>query len=439
MGNPRWKDGPMRSATMVFLVLAFAPCCSAALAATQAVELAIRTDRPEAVYAKGETATFIIEMKNGGPLVAQAPLEVELSSNGFWDVERREVVLEEGRAQVSATQAKPSVLWVRATYRPEGGEAVKALGGAAFSPEEIQASMPPPDDFDEFWSAQKALVDAAPLNAVLTPVPCPVEGYEIFAVTMDGLDGTKVTGYLAKPEGEGPFPGLLRFQWSGVYSLDPNWALNYARWGFLAFNMNPHDIENGQPERYYEELRRGRLAAYSHQGRESRETSYLRQMFLRCYRAAEFVASRPDWDGHNLVATGSSMGGGQALAAAALSPHVTAIAVDAPAMCDHTAAVVGRMPGWPKLVAMRAGVPDPVQLEASRYVDGVNLASRITVPALVGTGFQDLTCPSSSVFAVCNSLRGPKQLVLDPLSGHSGEKPNWSRESREFLLGQQGR
>ena len=424
---------------MVVLVLAGALGWSVALTATQAAELAVRTDRPEAVYTKGETATFIIEMKAGGRPVAQAPLEVELSTNGFWDVERREVVLKDGQARVSATQAEPSVLWARATYQPEGGEAVKALGGAAFSPEEIQPSMAPPDDFDAFWSAQKALVDAVPLSAVVTPVPSPVEGYEVFAVTMDGPDGTKVTGYLAKPEGKGPFPGLMRFQWSGVYSLDPNWALNYARLGFLAFNMNPHDIENGRPEGYYQELRQGRLAAYAHQGRESRETSYLRQMFLRCYRAADFVASRPDWDGQNLVATGSSMGGGQALAAGALSPHVTAVAVDVPAMCDHTAAVVGRMPGWPKLVAMRAGVPNPGHLAASRYVDGVNLASRITVPALVGTGFKDLTCPSSSVFAVYNSLRGPKRLVLDPLSGHSGEKPNWSRESRAFLLGQRGR
>ena len=44
-----------------------------------------------------------------------------------------------------------------------------------------------------------------------------------------------------------------------------------------------------------------------------------------------------------------------------------------------------------------------------------------------------------AVFAVYNSLRGPKQLVLDPLSSHSGKKPNWSRESRAFLLGQRGR
>jgi len=424
---------------MAVLVLALALGCAAALAAGTAPGLTIRTDRPDAVYGKGETVTFAIELAGRGEPVAQAPLEVELSTNGFWDVERRQVALEGGRAEVRATRPGPCVLWIRATYRPEDGQPLKAVAGCTFSPEEIQASMPAPEDFDAFWSAQKARVDAVPANAVLTPVPCPEEGYEIYAVTVDGVDGTKVTGYLAKPKGEGPFPGLLKFQWSGVYSLDPNWALNYARWGFLALNVNPHDIENGKPEQYYQELRRGRLRAYAHQGRESRETSYLVGMYLRGYRAAQYLTSRPDWDGRHLVATGSSMGGGQALAAAALSPQVTAVAVDVPAMCDHAAALAGRMPGWPKLVAMRGGVPDPAQLEASRYVDGVNFAGRITVPALVGTGFMDLTCPASSVLAAYNALPGPKRLVLSPLTGHSGEKPDWSRESRIFVLGQRDR
>ena len=38
-------------------------------------------------------------------------------------------------------------------------------------------------------------------------------------------------------------------------------------------------------------LKAGRLAGHMLQGRESREKTYFRQMYLRCYRAAEFVAS----------------------------------------------------------------------------------------------------------------------------------------------------
>jgi cephalosporin-C deacetylase len=424
---------------MMLLVLGLALGGWAALAATQDVELTVRTDRPDAVYAKGETVTFIIELKDKGQPVEEATLGVDLSTTGFPGGERRQVVLKGGEADVTGSQPNPGMLWIRVTYQPEGGKEVTADAGAAFSPEEVKPSMPPPDDFDEFWSAQKAALDAVPMNAVLTPVPSEDEGCEVFDVSMEGPDGTKVTGYLAKPVGPGPFPGLVKFFWSGVYSLEARRAVYDAQAGFLAFHMNPHGIENGKPREYYRELDRGRLANYAHQGRESREKSYLRQMFLRCYRAAEFVASRPEWDGKHLLSTGHSMGGGQALAAAALSPHVTAVAVDAAAMCDHTAFVAGRMAGWPFLVPVRSGVPDPAILTASRYVDGVNFATRITVPAVVSTGFKDLTCPSSTEFAVYNALRGPKQLLMDPHTAHSATRPEWGRKLQELMRAQGGR
>jgi len=100
---------------------------------------------------------------------------------------------------------------------------------------------------------------------------------------------------------------------------------------------------------------------------------------------------------------------------------------------------VGRAPGWPHLVIVRGNEPDPATLTAARYVDSVNFAAQITVPALIGTAFQDLTCPSSGVFAAYNALQGPKEVAVDPLSGHSGQKPNWSRRSQEFLREHRGR
>ncbi|NLW50702.1 MAG: acetylxylan esterase [Candidatus Brocadiaceae bacterium] len=422
----------MTRAATVLLGFALLLGSPVATAAEQALQLAVRTDRPEAVYAKGETVTFIIEMQHGDQPVAEALLDVELSADAFEHSERRQVVLRAGRAEVQGSRPEPSLLWIRATCTPAGGRAVRAMGGAAFSHEEIRAPMSAPDDFDQFWEAQKALVDAVPMNPVLTPMPSP-DACKLFSVTLAGLGGTKVTGYLARPAGPGPFPGLVRFQGAGVSSVDPDKALGYARMGYLAFAMNAHDIDNGQPQEYYDRLMAGRLAGYMFQGRESRETTYFRAMYLRCYRAAEFVASRPDWNGRTLAVHGHSMGGGQGLACAALSPHVTALAIDAPGMCDYAGVLVGRATGRPRLVIMNGAVPDPVTFTTARYMDGVNFASRITAPAIVGVAFQDLSCPSSGVFAAYNALRGPKEVAIDPLCGHMGDKPNWSRLLRAFL------
>jgi cephalosporin-C deacetylase-like acetyl esterase len=74
-----------------------------------------------------------------------------------------------------------------------------------------------------------------------------------------------------------------------------------------------------------------------------------------------------------------------------------------------------------------------VQLETARYFDVVNFARRVRVQALVGTGFGDLVCPASGVYAAYNALAGPKRMVLDPLCDHVQGKPNWWRESWEFV------
>ena len=93
---------------------------------------------------------------------------------------------------------------------------------------------------------------------------------------------------------------------------------------------------------------------------------------------------------------------------------------------------VGRVPGWPRLAGWAGIDLTDEQLDATRYFDAVNFARRVKVPALVGTGFADLTCSSSSVYAAYNVLRGPKLMVLDPLAGHVGGHRNYGQAMGEF-------
>ncbi len=407
---------------------------SAAVSVAQAAPaLSISTDHKDAVYEKGDTATFTIALTDEGRPVASGQVACELSTDGFWHSEKQTVTVADGKAELQASRDEPCILWLRATYQPEGGRQVRVVGGAAFSPTEIQPSMAAPDDFDQFWADQKKRIDAIPANVQLTPMDSGNPNIELYSITMDGINDTKIYGYFCKPKGDGPFPALLQVQWAGVYSVDPGWTKWMPNQGIMALDINAHAIENGKPQSYYDELNKGALQGYPYQGRESRDTSYFLRMYLSCYRAAEYLASRPDWDKKHLIVEGGSQGGGQTLVTAALDPHVTAAAADVPAMCDHSARLVGRAPGWPMLVAMQDGKPDPKQLQAARYFDAVNFAREIKVPILIGTGFADLTCPSSSVYAAYNVIPGPKQMVLDPQTGHTGGHPNWGKAYQAFL------
>ena len=105
------------------------------------------------------------------------------------------------------------------------------------------------------------------------------------------------------------------FHHSGTHGVEPN-HLSTTEWaaeGTLALNINAHGVENGREAAYYEALgASGRFAVQL--GRESKETSAFRGMFLRLLRAVDVLTDQPEWDGKTVAVIGVSQGGLQALA-----------------------------------------------------------------------------------------------------------------------------
>ena len=153
--------------------------------------------------------------------------------------------------------------------------------------------------------------------------------------------------------------------------------------------------------------------------REDCQQCYFLGMFLRLVRALDFLTSQPEWDGKVLMVEGGSQGGGQSLAAAGLDSRVTFIAAAIPAICDHSGRAIGRINGWPKLVPDKDGKPDAKILQVARYFDAMNFATRSKAEAILSVGFIDGVCPPTSVYAAYNNLPGKKQIVTEPLMGHS--------------------
>ena len=240
---------------------------------------------------------------------------------------------------------------------------------------------------------------------------------QLFDVEVSCL-GLPVKGYYARPVDakKGACPAILFFKGAGVTPAERGTPVSYAKEGFIALSINALGIENGKPAAYYKQLKKTTYRQYKYIGREDRESSFFTGMFLRTFRALEFLKAQPEWDGENLIVYGSSQGGAQALAAAGLDKDVSFVFAGVPAMCDHGGAVCG----WPRMVPVDGdGQLDQKILTASRYVDCVNFAEETTAPALFTVGFVDNTCRPESVYAAYNSYAGPKRIINEPEMGHA--------------------
>ena len=401
--------------------------------------LTVEPDRADATYHKGDMVTFNIELQhNQQPATEPATVDWVLSKDGMTPpLEKGTATLQDGKATVTGTLDEPGILRIDATFKHDKDTLV-APTSAAIDPLDIKPSMPVPDDFDAFWAEKKKALAAVPLNPTMTPVPAPADrpGVEIFDIKADCV-GKGISGYFARPTGAKPksCPALLMLEGAGVVSTDILAPTRYAQKGFIALDINAHGILNGQPKQYYADLNNGELKDYRTHGRESRDTYYFLGMYLRVIRGLDFLAAQPEWDGHTLIIMGVSQGGAQAIAGAGLDSRVTYLFAGFPAQCDHTGMVANRIAGWPKLVTTGPdGKPDPAILEASRYFDGVNFASRIKAPAYFWIGLLDSVTPPTGSFAAYNAIPGKKELLSDPDHGHGRDNPKlWPSISKLII------
>jgi cephalosporin-C deacetylase-like acetyl esterase len=392
-------------------------------AAEPTLKIVARADRPDAIYHQGDKVAFTIAVRDGGKRAAGF-VDWTLVKDGLPTGQKGTAELKEGDAVATGTLDEPGFLQVRATYRAAAGakpSAVIGLGGAAFDPTAIKRSLPVPADFDAFWDGMKKKLAAVPVEPKLTPVKSPAKDVEAFDVSAPAL-GLPVSAYLAKPAKAAPksLPIILTVHGAGVSSSNLGSAAGWASRGFLAMDMNAHGLPNGKPAQFYADLYAGPMKDYRYEHRADREQAYFTGMMLRLVRALDILTAQPEWDGKFVVVSGTSQGGFQAIAAAGLDPRVTFFAAGVPAGCDHSGMLANRIAGWPKLVPLADGKPDPAVLEAARYVDCMNFATRThAAGAYFTVGFIDITCPPSSVYAAYNQLNIPKEIYNDIPSGHS--------------------
>ena len=373
----------------------------------------VTTDRADAIYDVGDKVTFNIEVSAKEGEIAYA-----LSEDGMKTIRSGKLKPTGKPLSVSGKLSRPGFLRCTLTYAPKGKKAIRKLAAAAIAPEKIGLSLPVPIDFDAFWKQQKTALAKVPMKATLTEL----KGQRVpsFDVQITCL-GAPVSGYFAKPKDAKPksLPIILWVHGAGVRSSSLGNAVTGATKGMLSMDINAHGLPNGKPAQFYKDQNAGPLRNYRHAGREDRDKVYFKGMFLRLVRAIDFLTAQPEWDGQTVAVVGHSQGGYQALVAGGLDPRVTFIGTGVPAGCDHTGNAAGRIAGWPKIVPLKDGKPDPKILKVSQYVDAVSFATRCKAEAIMSVGFIDVTCPPTSCYAAYNALKGPKQVINEPAMGHA--------------------
>jgi cephalosporin-C deacetylase len=419
--------------------LASAIVLSVSACVVQAQELAATPYDKSGIYKEGQTVGWTVAVA-AGQQASTGLYQYKVLENGAVPIGSGTIDLS-APAKIETRMNKPGMVIVEIT--PPAG-ATQAFGNnstggkgrvrlaAAVDPVKIQPAEPKPADFDQFWKDKLAWLATIPMNVQVTPKESGIPGVDYYTVRIDNVQGAHIYGQLAKPSREGKFPAQMLLQYAGVYPLQREWVTQRAAQGWLVFNIEAHDLPGDQPQSFYDN-QPTLIKNYNSIYNDDRDRNYFLRMYLGDYRAVEYLASRPEWDGKTLVATGISMGGQQSLVVAALNPRITQVVVDVPAGSDANASLHGHMVGYPNWDSK-----NPRVAQTAPYFDVVNFASRITVPTMMAMGFIDDVTPAIGQWTTFNQIQGPKEAVpmIDSNHNHLAtpqQQMPWTRRSKEWL------
>jgi cephalosporin-C deacetylase len=286
---------------------------------------------------------------------------------------------------------------------------------------------PRPDDFDAYWAAALAELDALDPGTVLEPSPfTAASGFaECFDLWFTGVGGARVYAKYLRPAGAtAPHPAVLKFH--GYTMSSPDWS-SMLGWVGQGYSVAALDCR-GQGGRSEDT---GGVRGNTQRGHivrgidDAPEKLLYRQIYLDCAALARIVMGFEEVDAARVGATGASQGGGLTLACAALEPRVKLAAPVYPFLTDYQRT-------WEMGLAVDAyqelqshfRLFDPRHEHEKEtftrlgYIDVQHLAPSIRGEVLLITGLNDTICPPSTQYAAFNRITAPKRHVLYPDFGH---------------------
>jgi cephalosporin-C deacetylase len=245
-------------------------------------------------------------------------------------------------------------------------------------------------------------------------------------VAFSGFGGDRVRAWLVRPAGlAGPLPAMVEFIGYGGGRGLPHEKLLWASAGFahlvvdtrgqggvwsVSDTPDPHGTGSSAP-------------GFLTRGIGSPDDYYYRRVFSDAVRAVDAVRTLPSVDASRIIVTGSSQGGGIALAVAGLVPDIVGVAPRVPFLSAFRRAVAltDRDPyaELRRFLGIHRDEIDRV-FGVLGYFDGVFMARRARCPGWFSVGLMDDVCPPSTVFAAANEFAGPVHVEVWPYNGHEG-------------------
>lgn len=392
------------------------------------VQVRVAPDHRDWTYKLGEPVRFTVAVVADNTPLDNATVTYSVGPEMMPADSKTAAVPLDGLTIDAGTMQVPGFL--RCTVTAEfAGRTYKGVATAAFEPEKIAPTQTEPADFDAFWKTAKDELAATPIDATATLLPerCTpkVNVYHVsFRVPSPPWANVpaRLYGILCEPKAPGRYPAVLKVPGAGVRPYSGDTAL--AERGAIVLEIGIHGIPVDLAKEVYDQLASGALLGYWFFNLDDPKSYYYRRVYQGCLRADDFLASRENWNGKDLLVMGGSQGGQLTIVTAALDPRVTALAATHPAGCDLTGDLHGRAGGWPwPFKSWEAGKPSPqatpAKIATTGYYDTVNFARRVKAPGFYIWGYNDDVCPPTSVWAAFNTVTAPKQFAVTLELSHS--------------------
>lgn len=383
-------------------------------------------DHADWLYQTGENAKVEVSFCKYG-IPRDGELRYSIGNDMLQPDKHGSVKLKNGRAVINmGTKKTPGFRDMKLSVSLDGKTYEHHIK-VGFSADKIKPYTQEPQDFRSFWQKNVEELKLVPMSYTkeLYKDYC-TDKIDCYLVKLQ-IDkmGHSMYGFLFYPKNAQPgkHPVVLCPPGAGIKTIkDPMRNKYYAENGFVRFEVEIHGLDPRISSETFGEISRAfndRNGGYLANGLENKDIYYMKHVYVGLVRCIDFLTSLPEWDGKNVAVQGGSQGGALAIIAAGLDSRVTQCVANHPALSDMAGyAAKGGTGGYPHFCRQPQILSNKDCLNTLAYFDVVNFARYVKAPTYLTWGYNDVTCPPTTSYAVWNTLKCTKESLLTPINEH---------------------